>query len=92
MSQTIKPCPYCGCPDPNAERILNDRGCAYEWVVRCRNCKEEGQRFCAETPATEGDAVEAWNRISRVICQRNAEIERLKKRIAELETPERRRG
>lgn len=84
----LEPCPYCGCPDPNAERILNDRGCAYEWVVRCRNCGEEGQRLCAETPSTVGDAVEAWNRIGRVICQRNAEIKRLKKRIAELEKPD----
>lgn len=84
----LEPCPYCGCPAPNVERILNDRGCAYEWSVRCRKCREEGQRLCAETPAIEGDAVEAWNRISRVICQRDAEIKRLKKRIAELEEPD----
>ena len=85
MSQTIKPCPFCGDTDPR----LTDASYGpdrREWMVLCHGCQANGPpAFGDSHEKTSAEAIVSWNRAGEKIAQKDAEIEYLKKRVAELE-------
>ncbi len=82
----IKSCPFCGCKDAELVFDYGDNG--HYWAVLCRVCGATGTKKHAALRQHPTDAINSWNRACASITQRDAEIERLKKRVAELEEPD----
>lgn len=86
MSQTIKPCPFCGSEDIHYDENLNG--------FKCNDCSGSGP-----WAGDEMKAAELWNtrfnffsaehlECLDLLILRTAEIKRMEKRVAELEKPD----
>ena len=88
----LNPCPFCGDKDPR----LVDASYGPKkkvWIVMCYGCQADGPPgFEDLREETSTEAIEGWNRAGKKIAQKDAEIEYLKKRVAELEDKEANHG